>query len=318
MNVQNPVTIIFLSLGLFLLAACAAPSATEEASDVAIPPILEELPIKIEQPEQTPDQAIAFMQKVNASQSRAGIEVMIAQVSYSPEETVVEVDIRVDSDWGLTGSQAVAPQQALLGYLRLLDAQGREIPGIRGEYREGIASSGGGMIFSGQYTFAGLPAGTQSLTLLSQGPILLTEFVSTMPLYVDVAGREVGDTWDLEQNLLIGGIPLYISQARLADTQSSLHQFRLEFETKSGSQEKDGIAYALTECVYMSNYSQLDQALAGGSCDYANGFIVPYVEFGPAKNPDYNLPNEPLEFWVRGTIEVPGPWEITWQVLRDG
>jgi hypothetical protein len=323
-------------LGFLLLAACASTEGTQEPS-FSFPtdqlpvgdttPTTQELDSNLPHKEPTPSTKESMVQELEGtSHSQAGITVEVLRVEYFDDKTLVDFRVSVDSRWQFTNGESLPPQQASV-YPNLIDDQGNTITRHSRTMDLGTFFPDGRASFMGQSIFDPIPQDTKSLTLRVDSTTL-TEIPSEEKLELDLSGRELGDSWRIDETLSVGGIPFTITEVRLDQAESVDKQYRLEFITDSPIviepiEATENPISIQSLYIFESNYSVIEMADTGrfdASHAWEDGKIVAVYEFGPdtriVKTP-VSVPEGVIEYRIVGYIIIAGPWEITWEVESD-
>lgn len=247
-----------------------------------------------------------------------GITAKLLDITYSKSITKIKLQIWVDPRWQFN-ADTFPPQQAWIQNLILLDDNNRKyaLHYITGGLPLANTSLGG-VNFEYEAEFDSVSTSAQSLIL--EGIIELTEIPANRPLLVTISDRQIGERWELNENVLIRNIPVTIKQARLSWHENIFDQLptkqpMLEFTTNTV--ERNGLRLV---CLFVQesppdadNYHRNSYDCASNS-DQITSTVV--IKPAVARNSPLIISKAPLQFAVKGSIAILRPWRLHWVIQK--
>jgi hypothetical protein len=202
-------------------------------------------------------------------------------------------DVRHD-ETGITLWLDITAWGSLAG-ARLVDDQGRPY------FQQNAASDIGDDLVSWEISFNRPPETARRLTLLVSLEVSAT---AEETVTIDLDGRQIGDQWEIQETVMVGGLPATFRQARLAPP----HVTDAGALTEYPSLELTADTVAQDNARLINLFLRPPIVTAGvfGGGRYSMQEIVAYYELRDG------LPSEPLTLAVEGRLALDEAYAFSW------
>jgi hypothetical protein len=256
--------------------ATAVPTTAVPATDAPTP----EATAAIDEEPPTPISTAAWPQ----TQTVAGFPVTLRDVRHDEMGITLWLDITA---WGsLAGA-------------RLMDDQGR--PYFQQNATSEISDEGD--LVSWEISFNPPPETARRLTLFVS---LEVHVAAEETVTIDLDGRQIGDQWEIQEAIMVGGLPTAFSQAALAPPQATdagTLTARPSLELTADSVVRDN---ARLLCLFLQ--PTLDAVGYFGGCRTNGAQVTAYYEL------QGDWPTEPLSLAVRGQVSLQEAYAFSWNL----
>ncbi len=299
---RQPLT--FIAVSLLLLASCSTSPTTAQPPSTPLPETVAPSFVSSADPTTAPE----FFMPTSAP-AQEGVTLTMLSVRYGESGTGITLQIQVDPRWQFSADKT-PPQQALLRDLALSDEAGNV-------YAPRSSSGGlptpdpatGGVKYEHNIAFDPVSPQAQILTL--QVVVELSEIPANQPLAITIAGHQLGETWELNQEMTLFSVPVEIKSAHLAILDNHFLNGtpqplpKLEFTT--AIVEQNGLRLS---CLRMTPLANAGPEGGGyNDCVADEKRIVSSV----AVNPNAGV-TDSLQFNVAGNFILTKPFRISWPV----
>lgn len=252
--------------------------------NTAVPPTL---PTPSPIPSPTPDDG-----------SHAGVTVSLGEVSYTTDQTIIDLIVRTDGRW-LPDTVSIIPPGIMARDPLLVDEQGREYPGIGTESGElTIDPLTGDALFTPRLRFAAPDPAARQMDL--EFNLEFLNLPIDQPLTIPLANRQPGDTWAQPGAFALAGQPVnaHYTLHPPSNLAGDSPRLQMRFETEAWQAMR-------LQCLLFSTSSA--PANLQSECADNGGAITAYY-------PLNGLTADSLTLLAAGSLLLTERWRLAWPV----